>query len=86
VKEGLGAVKAEKTLTQLTREYGIHQNQIGKWRKKLLRGLPSLFSNKRNRQEKDHEEVEWLKKFQVLCKGEEEANSARAFGDSDISP
>jgi transposase-like protein len=40
----LEAVKGEKTLAQLAGEYGMHPNQIGQWRKKLLKELPAIFS------------------------------------------
>ena len=82
-KIALEAAKEEKTLTQLAGEYGVHPNQIGQWKKRLLQGLPALFSNSEGRHEKDrHEledelyrqigqlkvELEWLKKkFQTLC-------------------
>jgi putative transposase len=34
------AAKGEKTITQLASEYGVHPNQIGQWKKKLLEELP----------------------------------------------
>jgi len=52
------AVKGEKTLAQLAGEYGVHPNQIGQGRKTLLKELPVLFSERGNRQEKDHDEFE----------------------------
>jgi len=54
----LEAVKGEKTLAQLAGEYGVHPNQIGQWRKKLLKELPTLFSERGGRQEQDHDELE----------------------------
>lgn len=78
-KVALEAVRGEKTLAQLAEEYGVHPDQIGQWRKRLLKGLPTLFSDKgNNRQEKDCDkleaelycqigqlkgELEWLKKI-----------------------
>jgi transposase-like protein len=76
-KVALEAVKGEKTIAQLASEYGVHPNQIGQWKKKLLKELPGIFSDKRERQERGREEleselyrqigqlkveVEWLKK------------------------
>ena len=76
-KVALEAVKKEKTIAQLSSEYGVHSNQITKWRKKLLEELPSVFSDQRKKKEKDSEElqselykqigqlkveVDWLKK------------------------
>ena len=76
-KVALEAVKKEKTIAQLSSEYGVHPNQITKWRKRLLEELPSVFSDQRKKKEKDSEElqselykqigqlkveVDWLKK------------------------
>jgi len=73
----LEAIKEEKTLAQLGSEYGVHPNQIGQWKKHLLEELPSLFSDKRKKADKEGEElkdelykqigqlkveVDWLKK------------------------
>jgi putative transposase len=57
-KVALEAVKGEKTITQLASQYGVHPNQIGQWKKKLLEELPLLFSDKRNHQDNGHEELE----------------------------
>ena len=76
-KVALEAVKKEKTIAQLSSEYGVHPNQITKWRKRLLEEIPSVFSDQRKKKEKDSEElqselykqigqlkveVDWLKK------------------------
>jgi len=68
-KAVLEAVKGEKTLAQLAGEYGVHPNQIGQWRTKLLKELPALFSERGHKADKDHDELEaelyrqigWLK-------------------------
>jgi len=57
-KVALEAVKGEKTITQISSEFGIHPNQIRQWRKKLLEMLPDVFSDKRKRVEKDRDELE----------------------------
>jgi transposase-like protein len=76
-KVALEAVKGEKTIAELSSEFGIHGNQIRQWRKQLLEELPRLFSDHRRREEKDRGELlselyqqigqlkvelEWLKK------------------------
>jgi len=76
-KVALEAVKKEKTISQLSSEYGVHANQINQWRKRLLEELPEIFSKKRQNKEKDNEdlqdelyrqigqlkvELDWLKK------------------------
>jgi putative transposase len=56
-KVALEAVKAEKTLAELASEFGVHPNQIGRWRKQLLETLPELFSDRRKKKDKDTEEL-----------------------------
>ena len=80
-KVALEAVRGEKTIAQLSSEYGVHSNQIRQWRKKLLEGLPSIFSDRRRRTEKEAAELtaelyrqigqlkvelDWLKKKSAL--------------------
>ena len=54
----LEAIKGEKTIAQLASEYGVHPNQIGQWKKRLLKELPGVFSGKRKKEEKDRGELE----------------------------
>ena len=76
-KVGREAVKGEKTMAQLSSEYGVHVNQIGQWQKRLLQELPEVFSERRRKKEDETEEMtaelyrqigqlkvelEWLKK------------------------
>jgi transposase-like protein len=76
-KVALEAVKGEKTLAQLSSEFGVHANQIGQWRKQLLNELPTLFANRRSKHDTNQEEfvselyrqigqlkveLDWLKK------------------------
>ena len=56
-KVALEAVKGEKTLAQLSSEFGVHANQIGQWRKQLLKELPSLFSHRRTKHDRDQQEL-----------------------------
>ena len=39
----LEALKGQKTLTQLSSEFGIHAQMITDWKRQALDGLPSLF-------------------------------------------
>ncbi len=57
-KVALEALKGDKTIAQLSGEYGVHPNQIGQWKKKLKEELPAVFSDKRKRENKDREELE----------------------------
>lgn len=57
-KVALEAVKKEKTIAQLSSEYGVHPNQINNWRKRLLEELPEIFSNKHKKRQDDTEQLE----------------------------
>ncbi|MCD6532577.1 MAG: transposase [Deltaproteobacteria bacterium] len=54
----LEAVKKEKTISQLSSEYGVHSNQINQWCKRVLEELPDIFSQKRKKRGKDTEELQ----------------------------
>lgn len=73
----LDALKGHKTINELASEYGLHPNQIGQWKKKLIEGSADVFSRKKDREAETHEqekdklyrqigklqvEVDWLKK------------------------
>lgn len=73
----LEAIKGERTLAQLASQYGVHPNQIGQWKKRLLKELPEVFSGRRKKADQDGEvleaelyrqigqlkvELDWLKK------------------------
>ena len=76
-KVALEAIKGQRTLNELAKEYGVHPNQIGMWKKKLLEVAPEVFSRGKDRdaerakEERDRLykkvgqlqiEVDWLKK------------------------
>ncbi len=56
-KVALEAVKGEKTLAQISSEFGVHANQIGRWCKQLLEELPTLFSDRRRKQDRAQEDL-----------------------------
>lgn len=73
----LEAAKGDKTLNELASGYGVHPNQIGDWKRTLLKDGASLFSSQSARQQRAQEalqaelyeqigrlqmELEWLKK------------------------
>jgi putative transposase len=45
-KVALAALKEEKTLAQLSSEYGVSPIQISRWKKQLLQGCSELFQRK----------------------------------------
>ena len=81
VKVVLEVLRGQKTMTAIASEYGIHPNQLTKWKKQVLSGLPDLFNTGKNRQDigKDElitelyqqigqmkVELDWLKKKSEL--------------------
>jgi len=73
----LDAIRGQKTMSELASEYGVHANQIGRWKKQLLDAAPDIFIQGKNKEaeknvvERDHLykkvgqlqiEVDWLKK------------------------
>jgi transposase-like protein len=43
-KVALAAVKGDRTMGELAGEFGVHANQITKWKRQLLDGVPGIFS------------------------------------------
>jgi len=43
----LEILKEERSIAQIASEYGIHPNQLYKWKAQALDGLPGLFENER---------------------------------------
>ena len=40
----LDAIKGQKTMPELSSEYGVHANQISRWKKQLLDAAPDIFT------------------------------------------
>jgi len=51
------SLKGEKTIPELGSSYGVHPKMIQIWKRRALEGLPSLFSEKVNRAEKEQVEL-----------------------------
>ena len=79
----LAAIKEETTIAELSSKYEVHRTQIGAWRKRGIEGLVEIFKGKRDKTNKDNEnlieelyrqigqlrvENEWLKKKSALFK------------------
>lgn len=73
----LDAIKGQKTISELASEYGVHANQIGRWKKQLLDAAPDVFTRGKDKEAEKKEverdslykkvgqlqiEVDWLKK------------------------
>ena len=73
----LDAIRGQKTMSELASEYGVHANQIGRWKKQLLDAAPDVFTQGKDKEAEKQEveqdrlykkvgqlqiEVDWLKK------------------------
>jgi putative transposase len=76
-KVALAAAKGDQTLAELASHFGVHPNQITKWKRQLLDGLPEIFSDGHRQDLRQQEaltdrlyqqigqlkvELDWLKK------------------------
>jgi transposase len=57
-KVAVEAIKGESTVAELSSRYTVHANQISKWKREALKGLPDLFSNKRRKADCHAEELQ----------------------------
>lgn len=53
----LEAIKGEKTISELAGQFGVHPNQITKWKKHLLENVASLFSKKKDPELEEKEKL-----------------------------
>ena len=42
----LEAIRGQRTLAEIASAYGVHPNQISKWKKQALNELPKIFSGR----------------------------------------
>jgi len=56
-KVAFEAMKKEKTIAQLSSEYGVHPNLINQWKRSMMQELPEIFSKKKSKQKQDTEEL-----------------------------
>jgi len=47
-KVAVDALREQETLAQLSSRHGVHANQISKWKKLVLNGIPELFGHGRS--------------------------------------
>ena len=73
----LEALKEQKTISEISSKYGVHPNQITRWKKQLQDGLKEIFTSGRSGSSRKDEklqdklyqeigrlkvELDWLKK------------------------
>jgi len=76
-KVAVEAIKGQRTVAELASQFQVHPNQISQWKRQMLEAAPTVFSNGRDRQQADQQElvdqlyqqigrlkveVDWLKK------------------------
>lgn len=52
-KVALVALKSEKTIPQISQEFGVHPTQISNWKKQLLDNMDSIFVESKKTQKND---------------------------------
>ncbi len=57
-KAAVDAIKGQRTVSELASQYGVHPTQITKWKKQAIEGLPTIFSNQKEKDEKKREDLE----------------------------
>lgn len=55
VKVALEAIKGQKTLNEISSEYGVHTTQIAQWKKQVLDELPQIFARPGSERAKSEE-------------------------------
>jgi putative transposase len=55
VKVALEAIKGQKTLNEISSEYGVHTTQITQWKKQVLDELPHIFARNGHERAKSEE-------------------------------
>lgn len=53
----LSALKEDRTLAELSSEFGVHSTQIGQWKRMAREGLRDIFSGKYSRNNSNQESL-----------------------------
>lgn len=61
-KVALAALKGDRTMAELSSEYGVHGNMINRWKKELVDQSPMLFGNNNGQDSDKNQEIENLYK------------------------
>ena len=56
-KVALAAIKGEQTINEISSQFSVHPNQISKWKKQAIEELAAVFSGKRDRKQKQQQEL-----------------------------
>ncbi len=56
-KVAFEALKGDRTMAELSNEFGVHVSQITKWKKELSEGISSIFAGKGDPEEKSKDKL-----------------------------
>ncbi len=56
-KVALAALRGDKTMNEVAAQYELHPNQVATWKKQLLESAKDFFSDRREHQHKEDEEL-----------------------------
>jgi len=56
-KVALEAVRGRLTINEISKQFGVHPNQISKWKKQFLENLPQIFDNSKQPAAEQGEEL-----------------------------
>lgn len=62
-KTVLEVLREEKTINQISAERGIHPNILGRWKKEVMDGLPSLFEGEKKARKEKREQEEQIQEL-----------------------
>jgi len=62
----LEALKGEKTLAEISSQYGVHANMITRWKQEALEKLPGIFDKKAARREETETEEKVEKLYKTV--------------------
>jgi len=54
-KVALEALRGERPVQEIAAKYGVHPNQVSRWKKQAVDGLSGVFSDKAEKTERDQE-------------------------------
>jgi putative transposase len=57
-KVALEAIKGQRTINEIAAKFQVHPNQVTQWKKQMLEALPSIFSDRRLKADRDREQLE----------------------------
>ncbi len=56
-KVALEAIKNDRTVVEIASEYGVHPNQITKWKRRVMEELPRVFLGNREKSDREGQEL-----------------------------